>query len=200
MTPERWARVQALFEQALAQPPADAGGLGRRPRRATRSWPHSCASMLHADETDRGELEDAVGAAIREADRRDRRAARHAHWPLPHRLGDWPGRDGDGLPGGAGRRRVRSAGRDQGGARPARSGSGAAVPRRASDSRLAPAPEHRAPGGRRNHRGRLAVPGHGVRRGPGHRRLRRAARPGCSTSGSPCSSRSAKPSATPTAT
>ena len=66
MTAERWARVQALFEQALAQPPA-----------IRADWvddraedPELAAlvrSMLHADATDRGELEDAVDAAIRDA-------------------------------------------------------------------------------------------------------------------------------------
>jgi eukaryotic-like serine/threonine-protein kinase len=66
MTAERWARVQALFEQALAQP---------HESRAAWAAVHAddpemaalLALLLQADATDRGELEGAVDAAIRAA-------------------------------------------------------------------------------------------------------------------------------------
>jgi serine/threonine-protein kinase len=66
MTAERWARVQALFEQALSQPHES-----RAEWAAARADDPDMAalleSMLQADATDRGELEGAVDAAIRAA-------------------------------------------------------------------------------------------------------------------------------------
>ena len=66
MTVERWARVQALFEQALAQPPATRADWVDD-RTEDPELAALVRSLLHADATDRGELEDAVDAAIREA-------------------------------------------------------------------------------------------------------------------------------------
>ena len=81
MIAARWARVQALFEQALTQPHESRAEWAA----ARADDPEMAAllgSMLQADATDRGELEDAVDAAIRAA-------AGEAEGPRERRIGPY---------------------------------------------------------------------------------------------------------------
>ena len=199
MTPERWARVQELFEAAAPLPAADRSAHVRAAA-DDDEMATLVLSMLAASDEDTGEIERAVGDAIHTVTAAVAGAGRSAPRALSHRLGDWPGRHGHGLPGRARRRRVRAARGDQGRARPARPGPRAPVPRRAPDPGVAPSSEHRPPRRRRHHRRWLAVPGDGVRRGHRHRHLRAGARRSTSPSACGCSSWSARRWDTRTAT
>ncbi|MGE0461912.1 MAG: tetratricopeptide repeat protein [Vicinamibacterales bacterium] len=81
MTPERWGRVESLFEHAAAQPAAERAAVVRAAA-DDEAMAALVLSMLQADARDAGELEQAVDEAIRAV-------ATAASGPIDQRLGPY---------------------------------------------------------------------------------------------------------------
>ncbi len=81
MTPDRWARVESLFEHAVAQPAAERAAVVRAAA-DDEAVAALVLSMLEADARDAGELEQAVDEAIRAV-------ATAASGPTDQRLGPY---------------------------------------------------------------------------------------------------------------
>ncbi len=168
-------RARQVFDGALTRPPDGRAAFLDEACGADDALRREVESLLAAHD-EAGEF--LSGVRLRRHRRRPRARPPHpSHRSLPDPRRHRPRRDGHRLPGGARRRRLPEDGRAE--ARARRRGGGdrrAPVPPGAADPRPAAASQHRHHPRRRDHRGRPALPGHGVRRGEAHHGLLR--RPG----------------------
>ena len=175
MTDARWTRIEQLFDQA-ADLPADgpAGAARSRVRRRSLPTRDDVLALLAHDRSGSERIAAVVEAAAQLPASRRAQARRRTLRALPRRPRAGPRRHGRGVRGRARRRRLRQAGRPQGGGRRrvfAR--VPAPLPRRAPDPGAARAPAHRPAARRRHERRRRPLLRDGVRRGRPDHRLRR---------------------------